>query len=114
MGTKKILNKDVSNVVEESLAGYLMAYRKYYKKVGEYNAFTYKGHRKDKVALVIGGGSGHEPLFTGYCEQDLLSSCNVEMFVHLLNPELIMEAAKGSGSGKRCSVCILETTQEIT
>ena len=31
MGTKKILNKDVSNVVEESLAGYLMAYRKYYK-----------------------------------------------------------------------------------
>lgn len=54
MGTKKILNKDVSNVVEESLAGYLMAYRKYYKKVGEYNAFTYKGHRKDKVALVIG------------------------------------------------------------
>lgn len=34
-GTKKILNKDVSNVVEESLAGYLMAYRKYYKKVGE-------------------------------------------------------------------------------
>ena len=25
MGTKKILNKDVSNVVEESLAGYLMA-----------------------------------------------------------------------------------------
>ena len=28
MGTKKILNKDVSNVVEESLAGYLMAYRK--------------------------------------------------------------------------------------
>ena len=44
MGTKKILNKDVSNVVEESLAGYLMAYRKYYKKVGEYYAFTYKGH----------------------------------------------------------------------
>mgnify|MGYP000635820086 CR=1 FL=1 len=31
-GDKKILNKDVSNVVEESLAGYLMAYRKYYKK----------------------------------------------------------------------------------
>ena len=25
MGTKKILNKDVSNVVEESLTGYLLA-----------------------------------------------------------------------------------------
>ena len=33
MGTKKILNKDVANVVEESLAGYLMAYRRYFKKV---------------------------------------------------------------------------------
>lgn len=31
MGIKKILNKDVSNVVEESLTGYLTAYRKYYK-----------------------------------------------------------------------------------
>ena len=57
MSTKKILNKDVSNVVEESLTGYLMAYRKYYKKIGEYNAFKYRGHRKDKVAMVIGGGS---------------------------------------------------------
>ena len=29
---KKILNSDVSNVVEEMLAGYLMAYKKLYKK----------------------------------------------------------------------------------
>ena len=82
MGTKKILNKDVSNVVEESLAGYLMAYRKYYKKVGEYNAFTYKGHRKDKVALVIGGGSMSRCL-QDIAEQDLLMQLHVEMFVHL-------------------------------
>ena len=33
MGTKKILNKDVSNVVEESITGYLLAYQKYYKKI---------------------------------------------------------------------------------
>ena len=39
MSTKKILNTDVANVAEESLAGYLLAYRKYYKKIGEYNAF---------------------------------------------------------------------------
>lgn len=41
MGIKKILNKDVSNVVEESLTGYLTAYRKYYKKIEDYNAFYY-------------------------------------------------------------------------
>ena len=100
MGTKKILNKDVSNVVEESLAGYLMAYRKYYKKVGEYNAFTYKGHRKDKVALVIGGGSGHEPLFTGYCGAGLADAVACGNVCASPNPELIMEAAKAVDQGK--------------
>ena len=60
---KKILNTDVSNVVEEMLQGYLLAYRHFYKRVKEYHAIVYRGHRKDKVALVIGGGSGHEPMF---------------------------------------------------
>ena len=111
MGTKKILNKDVSNVVEESLAGYLMAYRKYYKKVGEYNAFTYKGHRKDKVALVIGGGSGHEPLFTGYCGAGLADAVACGNVCASPNPELIMEAAKAVDQ----VFCLyMETTQEIT
>ena len=53
---KKILNADVTNVVEESLNGYLLAYKKYYKKVDDFNAFYYRNARKDKVALVIGGG----------------------------------------------------------
>ena len=50
---KKILNADVSKVVDEMLAGYLTAYRNIYKKVDNYNAFYYRGHRKNKVALVI-------------------------------------------------------------
>ena len=67
MATKKILNPIVENTVEESLAGYLAAYKKYYQKVGDYTAIKYRGARKNKTALVIGGGSGHEPLFIGYC-----------------------------------------------
>lgn len=100
MGTKKILNKDVSNVVEESLAGYLMAYRKYYKKIGEYNAFFYKGKRKDKVALVIGGGSGHEPLFTGFCGAGLADAVACGNVCASPNPELIFETAKAVDQGK--------------
>ena len=37
------------------------------QKIGDFNAFSYRGARQNKVALVIGGGSGHEPLFIGYC-----------------------------------------------
>ena len=51
MSTKKILNRDVENVVEENLTGFLMAYKKYYKKVGEYNAFKYKGQRLSLIHI---------------------------------------------------------------
>lgn len=100
MGIKKILNEDVSNVVEESLTGYLTAYRKYYKKIEDYNAFYYKGHRQNKVALVIGGGSGHEPLFTGYCGAGLADAVACGNVCASPNPELITEAARAVDQGK--------------
>jgi dihydroxyacetone kinase len=97
---KKILNADVSNVVDEMLAGYLSAYKRYYKRIGEYNAFKYKGHRKDKVALVIGGGSGHEPLFSGYCGAGLADAVACGNICASPNPELISETAKAADQGK--------------
>ncbi len=100
MGVKKILNEDTSHVVEEMLSGYLSAYRKYYKKIGEYNAFRYRGARKDKVALVIGGGSGHEPLFSGYCGAGLADAVACGNVCASPNPELIAEAAKAVDQGK--------------
>lgn len=97
---KKILNADVSNVVEEMLTGYLSAYKKYYKKIGEYNAFRYRANRKDKVALVIGGGSGHEPLFSGYCGAGLADAVACGNICASPNPELIYETAKAVDQGK--------------
>ncbi|MCI8993759.1 MAG: dihydroxyacetone kinase subunit L [Eubacterium sp.] len=97
---KQILNKDVSNVVDESLTGYLLAYRKYYKKIGEYNAFMYKGHREGKVALVVGGGSGHEPLFTGFCGAGLADAVACGNVCASPNPELIKMTAQAVDQGK--------------
>ena len=79
---------------------YLTAYRKYYKKIEDYNAFYYKGHRQNKVALVIGGGSGHEPLFTGYCGAGLADAVACGNVCASPNPELITEAAKAVDQGK--------------
>lgn len=100
MRTKKILNPNVDNVVEESLAGFLTAYKKYYKKVGEYNAIKYRGARKGKVALVAGGGSGHEPLFVGFCGAGLLDAVACGNICASPNPELIYETAKAVDEGK--------------
>ena len=54
------------NVVGEMLEGFLGAYDRYYEKVPGVNGLALKKRRKDKVALVVGGGSGHEPMFSGF------------------------------------------------
>lgn len=97
---KKILNEDVTSVVEEMFSGYLLAYRKYYKRVGDYTALKYRASRKNKVALVIGGGSGHEPLFSGFCGAGLADAVACGNVCASPNPELIYETAKSVEQGK--------------
>lgn len=100
MGVKQILNKDVSNVVSESLSGYIHAYNKLYKRIGDNNALIYKGHRKNKVALVVGGGSGHEPLFSGFVGPGLADACASGNVCASPNPELIKITAEAVDQGK--------------
>ena len=67
---RKIIN-DADNVVQEMMEGYVSAYSRYYRKHPEVNGVILKQRRKDKVALVIGGGSGHEPMFSGFVGKGL-------------------------------------------
>ncbi len=97
---KKILNADVSNVVEEMLLGYLSAYKRFYKRVGDYNAIMYRGHRKDKVALVIGGGTGHEPMFSGFCGAGLADGVACGNICASPNPELVRAAGAAVNQGR--------------
>ncbi len=94
------MNADVSNVVEEMLQGYLLAYRHFYKRVKEYHAIVYRGHRKDKVALVIGGGSGHEPMFTGFCGAGLADGVACGNICASPNPDLVRAAGAAVDQGK--------------
>ena len=95
---KKIIN-DGKNVVEEMLTGYLAAYSRYYERVGELNAFMYKKRRKNKVSIVIGGGSGHEPLFIGFVGKGLADATACGNIFASPNPELILETAKAVDEG---------------
>ena len=96
---KKIINKD-SNVVEEMLSGYLSAYSRYYERIPESNGFYYKKHRRDKVVLVIGGGSGHEPLFNGFAGKGLADAVACGDVFAAPNPFLISHTAKAVNQGK--------------
>ena len=96
---KKILNQS-GDIVGQSVSGFLAAYRNYYEAVPETNSIVYKNRRKDKVALVIGGGSGHEPLFIGFVGKGLAdASANGNVFASP-NPQAILETAKAVDEGK--------------
>ena len=96
---KKIIN-DGADVVEEMMEGYIGAYSRYYTKLPDINAFVYNGRRKNKVSLVVGGGSGHEPLFSGFAGKGLADAvANGNIFASP-NPELIYETAKAVDEGK--------------
>ncbi len=97
---KKILNLD-GNIVEEMFSGYLAAYSRLYQAVPGYpTAFTYKGRRKGKVSIVIGGGSGHEPLFSGFAGKGLADAVASGNIFAAPNPQLIFETAKAVDEGR--------------
>lgn len=96
---KKIINSGAT-VVEELISGYVKAYPRYYERIGDINAFMYKNRRKNKVSLVIGGGTGHEPLFSGFCGQGMADAvANGNIFASP-NPQLICDTAKAVNEGQ--------------
>ena len=51
------------------------------------------GPRKGKVALIVGGGSGHEPTFLGYVGKGLADACAVGNVFASPPPQPVVDAA---------------------
>lgn len=96
---RKIINSPDS-VVEEMMEGYISAYGRYYKKHPKVNGVILKEHRKDKVALVIGGGSGHEPMFSGFVGKGLADAAACGNIFASPDPNTVYETAKAVDQGK--------------
>ena len=62
---KKFINH-VDNLLVESLSGFAGAHADLVSLHLEPNFLTRKNKAKNKVAIISGGGSGHEPLHAGY------------------------------------------------
>jgi len=95
---KKLIN-DVENVLSESLAGFCAAHSDIVR-IGEHAPFVQRRRlRTGKVALVSGGGSGHEPLHTGFVGHGMLdAACPGQIFTSP-TPDLILAAAEASDTG---------------
>src|SRR5580658_6982713 len=95
---KKLIN-DVENAMSESLAGFCAAHADMVRR-GEAAPFVLRRHLKPgKVALVSGGGSGHEPLHTGFVGTGMLdAACPGQVFTSP-TPDLIAAAAEAADTG---------------
>ena len=99
MSMKKIINNP-KQVVDETLDGFVAAYSDSIKRVEGVKGIQVKAP-KDKVAFVIGGGSGHEPLFAMFLGENLADAAACGNIFASPDPNTIMKTAmsveKGSG-----------------
>lgn len=90
---KKLIN-DPRTAVEESLAGFCEAHAEIVA-LGEGGAFVRRRQvTQGKVALISGGGSGHEPLHAGFVGHGMLdAACPGQVFTSPTPDQMIAAAA---------------------
>lgn len=96
---KKIINNP-EDIIDEMMVGFISGNARYYEKHPEVNGVLLKERRKNKVALVIGGGSGHEPMFSGFVGKGLADAAACGNIFASPDPNTVYETAKAVESGK--------------
>src|SRR4051795_3011214 len=95
---KKVLN-DPANVVKESLAGLAAAHGDLVRYDADAQILVRANPAADKVGLISGGGSGHEPMHGGFVGPGMLdAACPGEVFTSPV-PEQMLAATKAVDGG---------------
>lgn len=96
---KKIINKS-ENVVEEMLQGMVKAHPEYLRRIKDSNVLVRQNSPvKGKVALVSGGGSGHEPAHSGFVGLGMLDGAVAGDVFTSPTPEQILKGIKEVNGG---------------
>lgn len=95
---KKIINLP-ENCVKETTEGFLAAYGANYEKVPDVAGIRVR-QVKDKTALVIGGGSGHEPMFAFFVGDGLADAAAAGNVFASPDPGTILQTALSVDAGK--------------
>jgi dihydroxyacetone kinase-like protein len=96
---KKFINQ-IDDLLVESLSGFAAAHRDLVTLHLDPNYLTRAQKVSGKVALISGGGSGHEPLHTGFIGHGMLdAACPGHVFTSP-TPDQMLAAAEAVESGK--------------
>lgn len=96
---KKLIN-DVQNVVTESVAGFELAYPAHVAVNWDPLFIRWvQAPEANKVGLVSGGGSGHEPLHAGFIGYGMLDAAVPGAVFTSPTPDQILEATRAANAG---------------
>lgn len=110
---KKIINNP-ENVVNEMLEGIVKAHPDYIKRVEGFDVLVrVNGPVKGKVALVSGGGSGHEPSHGGFVGEGMLDGAVAGEVFTSPTPDQVFEAVKAVDSGEGVLLVIKNYTGDV-
>ncbi|WP_029277792.1 dihydroxyacetone kinase subunit DhaK [Carnobacterium jeotgali] len=95
---KKIVN-DPSNIVDEMLQGMIIGHSELIQRIPETGIIQRKSAKSGKVAIISGGGSGHEPAHAGFVGEGMLSAAVCGAVFTSPTPDQILEAIKVANEG---------------
>lgn len=90
---KKVINHS-DNIISEMVKGIAHAYPNDISVVGEHEGVIRKKGTPNKVAVVVGGGSGHEPMFFGYVGEGMADAAVIGNFFAAPNPMSICKTVR--------------------
>ena len=109
---KKLIN-GVENIVDEMLDGMTAAYPQYVKRLDGLNVLVRACGASPKVALVSGGGSGHEPSHGGFVGRGMLDGAVAGEVFTSPTPDQVYEAVKAVNGGKGVLLIIKNYTGDV-
>ncbi len=101
---KKIINH-TDNLVSETVKGYVKAYSDRLMKLPHADVLTRIKKTPNKVGVIIGNGSGHEPACLGFVGKNMLDCNAFGGIFSSPGPFAILDAIKEADMGK--GVCVL-------
>ena len=108
---KKIINNP-NDVVKEALEGMQMAYKDKLEYVPGFELIVRK-ELKNKVGIISGGGSGHEPLHAGYVGEGMLDAAVAGNIFSSPSPDRISEAIERVDKGEGVLLVIKNYSGDI-
>ncbi|MDT0304073.1 dihydroxyacetone kinase subunit DhaK [Streptomonospora wellingtoniae] len=109
---KKFLNT-ADTYLTDALAGFAAAHPDLSVNLESRVVTRARGAVPGKVGLVSGGGSGHEPLHTGFVGEGMLdAACPGEIFTSPV-PDQVLEAVRAADSGEGTVLIIKNYTGDV-